>query len=121
MAATTYHIDWMTDEPRPQRVTSLRMRPADFQERVRATAQDTNNIILGTHAKERCEERGITRLDVVRVLQSGIVKGEIEQTDTLEWKGKMVREKGERDVGVITIILHNGKLFVKTVEWEYFK
>lgn len=30
----------------------------------------------------------------------------------------MVQRKGGRDVGVITIILRTGKLFVVTVEWE---
>ena len=36
-----------------------------------------------------------------------------------EWKAKMCKKmKGQREVGVVTIVIHNHKLFVKTVEWE---
>ena len=107
------------DAPKP--IRQFKLRSADFQKRVREMAADSDNVILGEHAKERCEERGITRLDVVRVLQTGFVKGEIELTSSGEWKGKVVREKGERDIGVVTIILHRGRLFVVTAEWEFFK
>lgn len=102
-------------------VAEFKVRPGDFERRVRALAEDSDNIILGTHAKERCEERGFTRLDVERTLRSGFVKGEIELTEHKEWKGKLVKEKGGRDMGVVTVIMLKGKLFVKTVEWEYPK
>ena len=121
MGWLNYHIDSMADEHKRNKAASFKMKPYTFENRVRTIAKDTDNIILSDHAKERCEERGITVTDVIRVLQAGFVKGEIELTEQKEWKGKMVREKGERDVGVITIILHKGQLFVKTVEWEFFK
>jgi hypothetical protein len=41
------------------------------------------------------------------------------RTERNEWKCKVVKQlKGNREAGAVTIILHNGKLFVKTVEWE---
>jgi hypothetical protein len=97
------------------------LKPGDFERRVKALAEDSDNIILGAHAKERCEERGFTRLDVERTLRCGFVKGIVELTDQKEWKGKLVKEKGGRDMGVVTVVLLRGKLFVKTVEWEYPK
>jgi len=36
-----------------------------------------------------------------------------------EWKCKMVANiKGNRDVGVATLVVNGQRLFVKTVEWE---
>jgi ribosomal protein L39E len=36
-----------------------------------------------------------------------------------EWKAKMAKQmKGNREVGVVTIVINGNKLFVKTVEWE---
>jgi len=41
------------------------------------------------------------------------------RTRRKEWKCKVVKNvKGGRDIGVITVIMNNGLLFVKTVEWE---
>lgn len=60
--------------------------------------------------------------DILRVLRTGIVKDEPEQTEFKEWKCKVTGNiRGSREVGVITIILRNGGLFIKTVEWEDWK
>jgi hypothetical protein len=66
------------------------------------------------------EERGITRLDAVRVLQRGSISGDIEPgRNPGEWKCKVVaRLKGSREIGAVTIVVEERKLFVKTVEWE---
>jgi hypothetical protein len=66
------------------------------------------------------EERGITRLDAVRVLQRGSISGKVEPGKNHgEWKCKIVaRLKGSREIGVVTIVVKEKKLFVKTVEWE---
>jgi hypothetical protein len=40
-------------------------------------------------------------------------------TEGGEWQCKIVKHiRGGRDAGVVTIILHDGRLFLKTVEWE---
>lgn len=89
------------------------------QAKVRQLAQDSSNVILGTHAKERMLEREITNIDILRVLRSGVVEESPSLTERNEVKVKMVlRIRGSREAGVIAIVLHNDRIFVKTVEWE---
>lgn len=66
------------------------------------------------------EERDITTLDALRVLRSGDIVGDVKAgMSTGEWKCKVVaRKKGSRAIGVATVVLRSGRLFVKTVEWE---
>lgn len=79
----------------------------------------SENVILGMHARERMEEREILDVDVFRILRNGHIDEAPELTDRQEWKCKVtLKIRGGRTAGVITVILHNGKLFVKTVEWE---
>ncbi len=87
--------------------------------RIYETAGKTSNVILGDHALERMEERGITDAQVYEVLRTGHVAEPPALTELGEWKCKVVNElRGGREVGVMTIILKTGKLFIKTVEWE---
>ena len=80
-------------------------------------------MILSNHAMERMAERGILDAEVFRILRNGTLKGVPEQTPKGEWKLKLVmRLRGNRDAGVVTIILHGDRrLLVKTVEWEDLK
>lgn len=66
------------------------------------------------------EERGISDSDVSRVLAKGEIKGVISSGNRQgEWKCKIVATvKGSREVGVVTILMLNSRLFIKTVEWE---
>lgn len=89
------------------------------EKRIQQIALVTENVILGHHALERMAEREIFDVDVFRVLRSGYVDDPPEQTAKDEWKCKVtLKIRGGRTAGVVTIILHSGKLFVKTVEWE---
>jgi len=89
------------------------------QRRIREAAADSDNVIFGEHALERMEERGIYDVAVLEILRLGTIDGNPEITERKEWKCKMVKRiRGAREAGVITIILHNGRLFIKTVEWE---
>jgi hypothetical protein len=67
--------------------------------------------------------RGITDLDVLRVLRNGYISGPIEPgRNEGEWKCKIVAPvKGRREVGVVTLLIRNRKLRIKTVEWEDLK
>jgi len=97
----------------------LRLRPERAQAIINATAKDTSKVILGDHARERMGEREISDIEVYRLLQTGHVMEEPSRTERKEWKCKVVKRiKGNRDAGVVTIILSNGMLFVQTVEWE---
>ena len=110
----------MADENlRRNSVTPFRLTPSVAQKKIREAAADSNNVILGNHALERMEERGIYDVSVFEILRTGVIEGNPEVTESNEWKCKMVKKlRGAREAGVVTIILHNGKLFVKTVEWE---
>lgn len=87
---------------------------------VHRLATDTDNILWSTHALERMVERGITDKMVVEVLQKGDCKGSATAgANPGEWKLKLVRRvKGRRDTGVVVLTVRNGRLFVKTAEWE---
>ena len=101
-----------------QRVVPLMTR-SRAQARVRELAQDSSNVILGKHAKDRMLEREITNTDVLRVLRTGTVDEGPSLTEHNELKVKMVLQiRGAREGGVIAIVLHGDRIFVKTVEWE---
>lgn len=64
-------------------------------------------------------EREILDVDVLRVIRNGHIKGQPELTDFKEWKCKVVLKiRGGRTAGVVVVLLHNGRLFVKTAEWK---
>jgi hypothetical protein len=95
------------------------MTPAVAQSRIRELAQVTSNVLFGSHALKRMDEREINDVDVYRTLRLGSVDERPEKTEYGEWKCKVtLKLRGGRTAGVVTIILHKGKLFVKTVEWE---
>lgn len=101
-------------------VIPFRPRISEIQGIVRAAAADSRKVAFGDHALDRMEERGITTLDALRVLQKGEIVGDLEPGRRQgEWKCKVVHNlRGSRDIGVITIVMLNGRLFIKTVEWE---
>ena len=102
------------------RVLAFRPNPARLAKEIRETAAKSENVSFGKHARERMEERGITDREAIRVLRTGELRGDIGTgTKRGEWKCKFVAPiKGSREIGVITIVLVNSRLFVKTVEWE---
>ena len=87
---------------------------------IRILAANSENVAFGDHALDRMDERGITTLDVLRVLRTGEIVGSIEAGRALgEWKCKVVeRRKRAREIGVATVVMKQRKLFIKTVEWE---
>lgn len=98
----------------------MRPRVADLRQTVVSLAVETANISWATHALAQMEARDISNHDVLKVLRTGSVKGEIVAGRSPgEWKCKMVaRIKGQRDVGVVTVVCNGKRLFLKTVEWE---
>ena len=104
----------------PGRVAQFRPRPVQLLAIIRKAASDSRNVSFGSHALDRMEERGITTLDALRVLKSGDISGDVEAGKNQgEWKCKVVAPiRGSREVGVISIIMRSGRLFIKTVEWE---
>ncbi|MFL6858815.1 MAG: DUF4258 domain-containing protein [Allosphingosinicella sp.] len=109
----------MADEPNRQ-VLDFRPREGEMEAIIREIATADRHVYLGSHTRDRMLERGISRLDAVRVLQRGSICGRVEPGKNRgEWKCKVVaRLKGSREIGVVTIIVKEKRLFVKTVEWE---
>lgn len=101
-------------------VAKLRLTKKLAEQRIHEGAKTSFNILLTRHAKERMSERDIVRQDVDRALQGGCVVGEPEPANEGEWKCKIVLPiKGRsRDLGVVVILRPDGRLAVKTVEWE---
>lgn len=104
----------------PIKVAMFKPRPHSLIVQIRHAAGDSNNVAFSEHALDRMEERDLTTMDALRVLRSGDIVGNIEMgRGAGEWKCKVVaRRKGSREIGVATVVLRSGRLFVKTVEWE---
>ena len=65
--------------------------------------------------------RGITDNMMFEVLRTGFIKGGdiVPGKNPGEWKVKMTKKmKGQREVGVVTLVINCQRLFIKTVEWE---
>lgn len=102
------------------KVVNFRPRANELEGTIRALATKVVSPGFSEHALVRMDERGITTLDVMHVLKVGSIKGEIEAGRAAgEWKCKVVANiRGNRDAGVVTVVINREKLFVKTVEWE---
>jgi hypothetical protein len=99
--------------------------PKNMEALVRKIAQDSANVFwrssqYTTHAATRMQERGITDLMMFEVLRSGFLSGTIKPgKNPNEWKVKMTKPmRGRREVGVVTLVIRQSRLFVVTVEWE---
>ncbi len=110
----------MNDNEGAGRLRNFAPRPEDLLSRIQQLARDSKNVAFSDHAEERMDERGITDLDTLRVLRSGDLSGPIcPGIREGEWKCKVVAPiKGRREVGVVTIVIRNKRLLIKTVEWE---
>jgi len=95
-------------------------KPSELAATIRRLALDTGYVGFSEHCIDRMEERGVSRLEAVRVLRGGEIRGEIEAGKSQgEWKCKVVaKPRGSRELGVVTVVVNGQRLFVKTVEWE---
>jgi hypothetical protein len=110
------------DEQSKKSVCEFRVTMRVAEQRIHSIAKDSANIIFSDHATDRMEERGIPDVQVLDILRTGFVPENPERTEHGDWKCKIVKEiRGRRQAGVVTIILNNGRLFLKTVEWEDLK
>jgi hypothetical protein len=112
-------------EKRVSNIAVFRPRPSELEKLVRELAVDSRNVrwrseTYETHTESRMEWRGISDKMMFEVLRTGYVKGDIEPGKFPgEWKVKMTKVmKGRREVGVVTLVINQRRLFVKTVEWE---
>lgn len=71
--------------------------------------------------EKRFQEMGFDMFDLLQILESGVVCGEIEAGKKAgEWKVKLigVPEGTSRKMGVVTIVVRDERLLIKTAEWE---
>ena len=115
----------MAEEPERVNVAAFKPTPSKLQGMIRKLAEDSRNIRwrsqnYETHAASRMDWRDITDRMMFEVLRTGFLTGEITAGNNPgEWKAKMCKQmKGQREVGVVTIVVNAQRLFVKTVEWE---
>lgn len=109
----------MADPPKPATVAKMALTADRAQERIRKIAIKSCDVILTDHALIRMGQRGITDIEVHRILRTGFVEEAPIDLENGEWKCKVVKKvQSGREVGVVTIIMTKGQLLVKTVEWE---
>jgi hypothetical protein len=102
-----------------ENVYPLALTPAQARAKIADIAKDTARVIIGDHAQQRMKRRGISDMELYRMLRFGNVLDDPTRTEQKEWKCKVVMKlTGNRVAGAVTIILHDGDLFVMTVEWE---
>src|SRR5690349_14013826 len=106
-----------TDPPSATaKIYPFQLRAEMAKKLIRGIEQDTAKVIIGSHVKESIEEREVSDIEIYRLLQTGHCFDEPVLTEYNEWKCKMTKKiKGNREAGVVTIILHDWYLFVKTV------
>ena len=96
-------------------------RPNVLLATIRSLAKERKIGFLN-HADERLSERGFDIFDVFTALEkTGHIDGSIEAgKNEGEWKVKIVDvpEGTSRKMGVVTIVVKERRLLVKTVEWE---
>jgi hypothetical protein len=95
---------------------------ADAQKCIRDWARKNTGILLTHQVCNKMMERGVSELDIKRVLRRGSLDGGITQTAQGEWKCKMtLRIRGERIIGAGILILHDKQsLLINSVLWEDF-
>ncbi len=113
------------DNQAKTKIVVSKPRVSDLEQIVHDLAKDSRNVrwsakTYETHAESRMVWRDITDRMMFEVLRTGSIRGNVELgRNPGEFKVKMVKQmKGRREVGVVTIVINNQKLFIKTVEWE---
>ena len=95
-------------------------RASKLQQRIRASAQDEDNVNYNQHADQRSWERDITLDMMYRALQSGYSQGNVEPGEFPgEWITTMLRRhRGtDREYGATVAIGPDDSLFVITLKW----
>jgi hypothetical protein len=95
---------------------------ADAQKCIRDWARKNAGVILTQQVCTAMTERGVSELDMRRVLRRGSLDGGVTQTAQGEWKCKMtLRIRGERVIGAGLVILYDKEtLLISSVLWEDF-
>ena len=115
-----YHYDRSMARSAGSKVVKFRLSAAKAQQRVRELATQTCNLVWTDHIGQRMSERGIDSDAMLRILRTGDIEGEPQETEKAgDWKLKVVRKMNSgRVAGVVTVIAQNSRLVLITAEWE---
>jgi len=95
-------------------------RPESLLRIIRQLAGE-DRISYLAHALQRMQQRGFDVFDVKQVLQHGYIAGPIRAgAKDGEWTVKLVDklDQTSRKMGVVTIVVREERLLIKTTEWE---
>jgi hypothetical protein len=101
-------------------VAAWRLTAGIARKRVRELASDSRTLVWTDHIQQRMVERGISTLDVLRILRDGEIEDDpVRAHIPGDWRVKLVRRlEGRRTAGVVTVIAARGVLILVTAEWE---
>lgn len=68
----------MVNQNPSKAIAQLKPRARDLVVTIRKAAMDSFNVSFSEHALDRMEERDITTMDVLRVLRTGDIVGDIQ-------------------------------------------
>jgi hypothetical protein len=87
---------------------------------IRFLASVSEKVFFSPHAQTQMATRAITDVEAIRVLKLGEISGVPWFEPDIGGRGCKVvfRPQGGRRIGVVTVVLEDGELLVKTVEWE---
>lgn len=87
--------------------------------KIRQIARESSRVIISGAAKQQMIEQEILVVLVYRVLSSGDVVEDPEQTAHGQWRCKVrYRVAGQFDLAVVAAIIQGQQLFIESVEWE---
>jgi hypothetical protein len=88
--------------------------------RIRELAATSEKVFFSPHARSQMAKRGLTDLEVLRVLKLGQISGVPWHEPRIPGRACKVvfKPRGSRSIGVVTVILDIEELLLKTVGWE---
>ena len=95
------------------------LRIVDAQKHINKVAEDSANIILTKHAKDRMYERDFSVSEVYQILRTGIIREKPQKEKKGGWSYQVeaIGFCDNRDAAVITVIMRENELVIKTVMW----
>ena len=98
------------------KVVPFRMGPDQARSLVNRLAQDSSNVVLTRHAKDKMTERGRVRKEMDEVLRQGILSEGPAPSVKGGEEGTMIRRVAGQDITVVVVIDDDRRrLWVKTV------
>ena len=90
-------------------VTELKLTPQSAGSVIRTIAKESGRVFFSHHAEERMEQRGITRLQVLKCLRSGRVTEEPSKNLDNNCVVRMEGLSAGQTVEVVAELLHDNK------------